>query len=179
MNGNNERIVFDVAYQPQIRTERDTKSLMLDVIIALLPVLAVAVWQFGTYPLLIVACSVAACVFFEWGYRKLMHKETTIGDLSAVVTGLLLGLSMPSTAAWWMPVVGGFFAIVVVKQLYGGIGKNFLNPALAGRAFLLASYSTALSGTCLVPRGLKNAVDAVTMATPLSALYGEGSLSGL
>ena len=175
MNGNNERIVFDVAYQPQIRTERDTKSLMLDVIIALLPVLAVAVWQFGTYPLLIVACSVAACVFFEWGYRKLMHKETTIGDLSAVVTGLLLGLSMPSTAAWWMPVVGGFFAIVVVKQLYGGIGKNFLNPALAGRAFLLSSYSLAMSNWA-VPNSLKGTVDGVSMATPLSYLYGDAAM---
>ena len=179
MNEKNERIVLDVAYQPQVRTNRNTQSLMLDVIIALLPVLVIGVWQFGTHPLLVVACSVAACVFFEWGYRKLMHKEQTIDDLSAVVTGLLLGLSMPASAPAWIPVVGAFFAIVLVKQLYGGIGKNFLNPALAGRAFLLASYSTALSGTYLVPRGLKNAVDAVSMATPLSALYGEGSMSGL
>ena len=175
MNEKNERIVLDVAYQPQVRTTRDTKSLMLDVIIALLPAVVVAVWQFGTQPLLMVACSVAAAVFFEWGYRKLLHKDPSIGDLSAVVTGLLLGLSMPSTAQWWMPVVGAFFAIVVVKQLYGGIGKNFLNPALAGRAFLLSSYSLAM-GQFAVPNSLKNIVDGVSMATPLSYLYGDAAM---
>ena len=176
MNEKNERIVLDVAYQPQVRTNRDTRSLMLDVIIALLPVLIVGVWQFGTHPLLVVACSIAACVFFEWGYRKLMHKEQTIGDLSAVVTGFLLGISMPATAPAWIPVVGAFFAIVVVKQLYGGIGKNFLNPALAGRAFLLSSYSLAMGSTWAVPNGLKGTVDGVTMATPLSYLYGDAAM---
>ena len=148
---------------------------MLDVIIALLPVLVVGVWQFGTHPLLVVACSIAACVFFEWGYRKLLHKEQSIGDLSAVVTGLLLGLSMPSTTPAWVPVVGAFFAIVVVKQLYGGIGKNFLNPALAGRAFLLSSYSILMS-TWAVPKSLQGTVDGVTMATPLSYLYGDAAM---
>ena len=176
MNEKNERIVLDVAYQPQVRTDRDTKRLMLDVIIALLPVLAVGVWQFGWHPLLVTACSVAAAVFFEWGYRRLLHKEQTIGDLSAVVTGLLLGLSMPASAPAWVPVVGAFFAIVVVKQLYGGIGKNFLNPALAGRAFLLSSYSIIMGSTWAVPNGLKGVVDGVTMATPLSYLYGDGTM---
>ena len=175
MNEKNERIVFDVAYQPQVRAERDTRSLMLDVIIALLPVLAVGVWQFGTHPLLTVACSVAACVFFEWGYRRLLGKDQSIGDLSAVVTGLLLGLSMPPSAPAWIPVVGAFFAIVVVKQLYGGIGKNFLNPALAGRAFLLSSYSIAMS-TWAVPNSLHGTVDGVSMATPLSYLYGDAAM---
>ena len=149
---------------------------MLDVIIALLPVLAVGVWQFGTHPLLLVACSIAACVFFEWGYRKLMGKDQSIGDLSAVVTGLLLGLSMPASAPAWIPVVGAFFAIVVVKQLYGGIGKNFLNPALAGRAFLLSSYSIAMGASWSVPNSLQGTVDGVTMATPLSYLYGEAAM---
>jgi electron transport complex protein RnfD len=152
---------------------------MLDVLIALIPAAAVGIYQFGTHALLVMATSVTSAVFFEWLYRKLTKKTASIDDLSAVVTGLLLALTMPANCPAWIPVVGTFFAIVVVKQLYGGIGKNFLNPALAGRAFLLASYSTALSGTYLVPRGLKNAVDAVTMATPLSALYGEGSMSGL
>lgn len=175
MNEKNERIVLDVAFQPQVRTDRDTRSLMLDVIIALLPVLAVGVWQFGTHPLMVVACSVAACVFFEWGYRRLMGKEQSIDDLSAVVTGLLLGLSMPPGAPAWIPVVGAFFAIVVVKQLYGGIGKNFLNPALAGRAFLLSSYSIAMSSWA-VPNALKGTVDGVTMATPLSYLYGDAAM---
>jgi len=176
MNEKNEKILFNVAYQPQIRTVRDTKSLMLDVIIALLPLVVIGVWQFGFRPLQTIACSVAACVFFEWGYRKLMHKEQTIGDLSAVVTGLLLGISMPSTAPAWIPVVGAFFAIVVVKQLYGGIGKNFLNPALAARAFLLSSYSVAVGSTWAVPRALNGVVDAVTMATPLSYLYGDAAM---
>ena len=165
-----ERIVLDVAYQPQVRTKTDTRRLMLDVIIALLPSVAVAVWQFGARPLLVIATSVASAVFFEWLYRKLLKKSNTIGDLSACVTGLLLALTLPPTAPWWLPVVGTLFAIVVVKQLYGGLGKNFLNPALAGRAFLLASYALIL-GQFAVPNSLKGVVDGVTMATPLSYLY--------
>ena len=93
-----------------------------------------------------------------------------MGDLSACLTGLLLALVLPTNAPWWLPIIGNFFAIVVVKQLYGGIGKNFLNPALAGRAFLLASYA-AIMGRYAVPKALTAAVDGVTMATPLSYLY--------
>lgn len=171
MAENNEKLVFDVAYQPQVRTRTDTRSIMLDVIIALIPAVAVAVWQFGAKVLIPVFSSVASAVFFEWAYRKLMKKDCRIGDLSAAVTGLLLACTLPSSAPWWLPVIGTFFAIVVVKQLYGGIGKNFLNPALAGRAFLLASYPV-LMGTWAVPNALKGAVDATTMATPLSYLYG-------
>jgi len=170
MSENKERIVLDVAYQPQVRAKTDTKRIMLDVIIGLLPAVVVAVIQFGWYPLVVIASSIASCVFFEWLYRKLMKKDCTIGDLSAVVTGLLLALVLPPSAPWWLPVIGAAFAIVVVKQLYGGIGKNFLNPALAGRAFLLASYAL-LMGIWNVPRSLAGSVDAVTMATPLSYLY--------
>ena len=170
MSEKKERIVLDVAYQPQVRTNTDTKRIMLDVIIALIPAVIVAVIQFGFYPLVVIAASMASCVFFEWAYRKLMKKDNSIGDLSAAVTGLLLALVLPPSAPWWLPVVGGFFAIVVVKQLYGGIGKNFLNPALAGRAFLLASYAL-LMGTWTVPNSLTGAVDATTMATPLSYMY--------
>ena len=168
MSEKKERIVLDVAYQPQVRTNTDTKRIMLDVIIALIPAVAVAVIQFGLAPLLVIASSMASCVFFEWAYRKLMKKSNSIGDLSAAVTGLLLALVLPPSAPWWLPVIGGFFAIVVVKQLYGGIGKNFLNPALAGRAFLLASYAL-LMGTWTAPKAL--ALDATTMATPLSYMY--------
>ena len=176
MSEKKERIVLDVAYQPQVRTNRDTKSLMLDVIIGLLPAVAVAVWQFGAKVLLVIASSVLSAVFFEWAYRKLMKKDNRIGDLSACVTGLLLALVLPPDSPWWLPIVGTFFAIVVVKQLYGGIGKNFLNPALAGRAFLLASYAVTL-GRYAVPSSLKAyAVDATTMATPLSYLYGDSAL---
>lgn len=170
MSEKKERIVLDVAYQPQVRAKTDTKSIMLDVIIALLPAVVVAVIQFGIYPLAVIASSIVSCVFFEWLYRKLMKKECTIGDLSAVVTGLLLALVLPPSAPWWLPVIGAAFAIVVVKQLYGGIGKNFLNPALAGRAFLLASYAL-LMGIWNTPKSLAGSVDAVTMATPLSYLY--------
>ena len=170
MKENKERIVLDVAYQPQVRTNTDTRRIMLDVIIALLPAVAVAVWQFGLYPLAVIAVSMVSAAFFEWAYRKLMKKTNTVGDLSACVTGMLLALTLPSTAPLYLPVIGSLFAIVVVKQLYGGIGKNFLNPALAGRAFLLASYALVM-GRYAVPNALSGAVDGVTMATPLAELY--------
>lgn len=175
MKENKERIVLDVAYQPQERTGTDTRRIMLDVIIALLPAVAVAVWQFGIYPLAVIVISMASAAFFEWGYRKLMKKSDTVGDLSACVTGILLALTLPPTAPLYLPVIGSLFAIVVVKQLYGGIGKNFLNPALAGRAFLLASYAL-LMGKYSVPGALKSAVDGVTMATPLAELYDAGAM---
>ena len=175
MSEKKEKIILDVAYQPQVRTSTDTRRIMLDVLIALLPAVIWAVVQFGLSALLVMATSVASAVFFEWAYRKLMKKTATIGDLSAVVTGLLLALTLPPTAPWWLPIVGTFFAIVVVKQLYGGIGKNFLNPALAGRAFLLASYALIM-GTYAIPRSLSGVVDGITMATPLSYLYGDGAM---
>ena len=184
MKINYDDLLLDVAYQPQIKTSRSTRSLMLDVIIALMPSLIAGVWQFGAHILIMIGASVCSCVFFEWAYRKLMKKDNRIGDLSAVVTGLILGLSMPCSVKWWVTVVGAFFAIVIVKQLYGGIGKNFLNPALAGRAFLLASYPAVLS-TFIPPNGLTvspdsitmatpwaSSIDGVTMATPLTYLYG-------
>ena len=108
-------------------------------------------------------------VLILWAYRKLMKKPDSIGDLSAVVTGILLAYTLPANCKWWLPIIGAFFAIVVVKQLYGGIGKNFLNPALAGRAFLLASYALFMT-TWVVPSSLTSVIgaDAATMATPLS-----------
>ena len=170
MSEKKERIILDVAYQPQVRTDRDTRSLMLDVVIAMMPALLVGVLQFGLKPLLMVCASVASAVFWEWGYRRLFKKESSIDDLSAVVTGLILALTLPPTAPWWVPVIGNLFGIVVVKQLYGGIGKNFLNPALAGRAFLLASYAT-LMAQWQVPNALAATIDGTTMATPLASLY--------
>lgn len=160
---------FDAAYQPQVRAKRGTREIMLDVIIALLPALCVGVWQFGAQALIPLAVSIVSCVFFEWAYRKLMKKPDSIGDLSAVVTGILLAYTLPANCKWWLPIIGAFFAIVVVKQLYGGIGKNFLNPALAGRAFLLASYALFMT-TWVVPSSLTSVIgaDATTMATPLS-----------
>ncbi|MBQ5341284.1 MAG: RnfABCDGE type electron transport complex subunit D, partial [Oscillospiraceae bacterium] len=165
-----DKLVLDVAYQPQERTARSTSSIMLDVIIALIPASIWAVLQFGIKSLLLLVVSVCSSVFFEWGYRKLLHKDSSIGDLSAVGTGLMLAMTLPPTAPVWVAVIGCFFAIVIVKQLYGGIGKNFLNPALAGRAFLMASYAKVMSSYA-VPRSLASTVDTVSMATPLTYMY--------
>jgi electron transport complex protein RnfD len=108
---------------PHIRAAENTRSIMLDVIIAMLPALAWAVWMFGFKALTLTAVSAAGCGFFEWGYRKLMKKPQSVGDLSAVVTGMLLAFVSPVIVPYWMILVGDFFAIVVVKQLFGGIGK--------------------------------------------------------
>ncbi len=166
---------------PHIRAAENTRSIMLDVIIAMLPALAWAVWMFGFKALTLTAFSAAGCVFFEWGYRKLMKKPQSVGDLSAVVTGMLLAFVSPVTTPHWMILVGDFFAIVVVKQLFGGIGKNFVNPALAGRAFLLGSYagvmtSWAAPGTKVPIIG--STVDVVTAATPLAYMK-TGDMEGL
>ena len=173
MSEKKERIILDVAYQPQVRTKTDTQRLMLRVIVALLPAVVWSAVQFGPKTLVVIASSVLSAVFFEWAYRKFVHKTASIGDLSAVVTGLLLALTLPPSAPWWLPVVGTFFSIVVVKQLYGGIGKNFLNPALAARAFLLASYAMLL-GRFPAPNAMSGieGVDAISAATPMSFLYG-------
>ena len=151
---------------PHIRSNEDTRSIMLDVIIALLPALAWSVYCFGWKALLLTAVSVVSCVFWEWAYRKLMKKSNMVGDLSAVVTGILLSFVCPVDLPWWAVIIGAFFSIVVVKQLYGGIGCNFLNPALAGRAFLLASYATAMT-TWAIPRIRP---DVTSAATPLQIM---------
>ena len=161
---------FDAAYQPQVRAKRGTREIMLDVIIALLPALCVGVWQFGAQALIPLAVSIVSCVFFEWAYRKLMKKPDSIGDLSAVVTGILLSFVCPVDLPWWVIIIGAFFSIVVVKQLYGGIGCNFLNPALAGRAFLLASYATWMT-TWAIPQIRP---DVTSAATPM-AIMKEGT----
>ena len=161
---------------PHIRGSETTRSIMLDVIIAMCPALIWAIIYFGVEALLLTAVSVIGCVVFEGLYRKLMHKPQSIDDLSAVVTGMLLAFVCPATTPLWMILIGDFFAIIVVKQLFGGIGKNFLNPALAGRAFLFFSW-TATMTSWAVPKalgGVSVAADAVTMATPLSLLK-EGS----
>ena len=130
---------------PHIRNNEDTRSIMLDVIIALCPALIMSVIRFGFRALISVLVSVVSAMFFEWLYRKLMHKTQTLGDLSAAVTGVLLAFVCPVTLPYWMLIVGNFFAIFLVKQLYGGLGKNFLNPALAGRAALVACYTSQMT----------------------------------
>ena len=159
---------------PHIRSNETTRSIMLDVIIAMLPALAFAIFNFGLRALTLTAVSVVACSFWEWLYRKLMKKPQSIGDLSCVVTGMLLAFVCPVHMPYWMIIIGDFFAIVVVKQLFGGIGKNFLNPALAGRAVLLASYAGTMT-SWVDPAAGKAAIigsnaDVVTTATPLAIM---------
>ena len=151
---------------PHIRSNENTRSIMLDVIIAMLPALVWAIYNFGFKALISVVVSVVACLFWEWLYRKLLKKPQAIGDLSAVVTGMLLAFVCPPELPWWTLIIGAFFSIVVVKQLYGGIGCNFLNPALAGRAFLLASYATAMT-TWAIPQIRP---DVTSAATPLQIM---------
>ena len=165
-----EKKLYKVTSNPILRTPRGTDKIMLDVIIGLVPALGVGAYMFGMNAAILLIVNVVACVFFEWAYRKLLKKDNTVGDLSAVVTGMLLTCVMPSNAPWWVGLIGSFFAIVVVKQLYGGIGKNFLNPALAARAFLSAGYA-ALMTSWAVPSVMRGVVDGVTMSTPLSYMH--------
>ncbi len=159
---------------PHVRGNETTRSLMLDVIIALIPALAIGVYFSGPRALALTIVSVLGCVFFEWLYRKVMKKTKSIDDLSAVVTGMLLAFVCPVMMPYWMILVGDFFAIVVVKQLFGGIGMNFINPALGGRAFLLGSYAGVMT-TWAAPGSYAplfgSTADVVTAATPMSYLH--------
>ena len=154
---------------PHIRNNEDTRSIMLDVVIALCPALLMSVIRFGFRALIAVVVSMASAMFFEWLYRKLLHKTQTVGALSAAVTGMLLAFVSPVTLPYWMLIVGNFFAIFVVKQLYGGLGKNFLNPALAGRAALVACYTSQMTSWIdpSAKAALFGGADVVTAATRL------------
>lgn len=156
---------------PHLVQTASVRGMMLDVIVALLPALAMAVFLFGWWVLALCAISVGSCVLFEFVYRKLTHQSSSLHDLSACVTGLLLCMTLPSDAAWWAPVLGAAFAIVVVKQFYGGLGRNFMNPALAGR-MLLASFPVMMT-TWEDPalRLSLQELDAVTAATPTSYFH--------
>ena len=162
-----------VSVSPHAHSNESTRSIMLDVIIALLPALIGACVFFGMRSLMLCAVSCAACVFFEWAYRKVMKLDCTVGDLSAIVTGLLLAFVCPVTTPYWCIIIGDFFAIIIVKQLFGGLGQNFMNPALAGRAFMF-SWPVIMS-TWVVP-GTAVAVfgsnaDATTAATAMSYMH--------
>ncbi len=170
-----------ISSSPHAHSPVTTQTIMRDVLIALAPALIGSVYFFGFRALMVTLVSAAACVFFEWGYRKLMKKDSTVYDLSAVVTGVLLAFVCPVTIPYWMLIVGDFFAIVVVKQLFGGIGKNFVNPALAARAFLFCWPS--VMSTWVQPGfsnrvGIFSTADAVTGATALSSLH-QGTLDNI
>ena len=137
--------LMKVSSNPHVRVKDTTSRIMLTVIIALLPTTLFGIYNFGVKAALLVAISIASAVLAEFLFEKMCKKNLTIGDLSAVVTGLLLALNLPVSVPWWIPVVGSVFAILVVKMLFGGLGQNFMNPALAGRCFLLISFSSLMT----------------------------------
>ena len=159
---------FVVSGTPHVRSKESIQSIMRDVIIALVPATAAGIYYFGINALILVIAAIVSAVAFEALCQKIMKKPVTVSDLSAVVTGLLLAMNLPAAAPVWVAIVGSAFAIIFGKQLFGGLGQNFINPALAGRAFLLASYPTEMT-TWSVPNGLEVA-DAATYATPLAQL---------
>lgn len=166
-----------VSASPHVRSKDTTRGIMLDVIIALIPAFICSAAIFGLRVVAVTLVSVATCVLSEFIMRKfVLKKHNTIGDLSAVVTGILLAFNLPSNIPYWMVIIGGIFAIVVAKQCFGGIGQNFVNPAIAGRIFMLLSFSEAMSSWPVPEKGLFNfsTVDVVTGATPLKAIS-EGS----
>ena len=165
-----------VSPSPHIHSKDSTKSLMLDVVIALIPAVICSVVFYGWQELLVLGVSVASCVLLEWAITKYMLKKpSTIGDLSAVITGILLALNVPYTTPWWVVFVGAVVAIGVAKMTFGGLGQNIWNPALVGRVFLLVSFPTYMT-TWSKPQGLFG-VDAVSGPTPLGAIQ-EGLMQG-
>ena len=162
MNG-----LLHVSSSPHARSKVTTDKIMFAVLLALAPAACVGVWNFGLRALLLIVISMAVCPLTEYLYEKGMKKPVTIADGSALVTGLLLAMNMPVQAPLWMPVIGGVFAILVVKQLFGGLGQNIMNPALAGRCFLLISFPGHM--TNFAAPAAAHLVDTVSGATPLAA----------
>lgn len=158
-----------VSPSPHVRSSETTTGIMLDVIIALVPALVMSVVYFGTRALALTAVTVGSSVLAEYIARKVMKRNGTLGDLSAVVTGLILALNLPSTLPLWMGAIGSVVAIVVVKQMFGGIGQNFVNPAMTARIILMVSFPTAMA-KWVAPFTNGWAADAVTTATPMASL---------
>lgn len=170
--------ILKVSSSPHQNAGLTTQKVMLTVLIALFPALAASTVLFGWKALALTAETVAACVGFEYLFRKLLHRDNTIGDLSAAVTGVILAFNLPATmmspSTWWMPLVGAFAAIVVTKEFFGGLGQNFANPAIVGRIVMMLSFTAAM--TNFVTPAF---TDAVTSATPLAAEAGTYSLTDL
>ena len=164
--------LLNVSSSPHVRSSVTTQNLMLDVVIAMIPAAAFGVFHFGLHALLVMIVTVAACVASEYVYEKFMNKPITIMDMSAVVTGLILALNMPPEIPLWIPALGGVFAIIVVKQLYGGLGQNFMNPALAARCFLLISLALFMNDFSSPAIGF----DSVSGATPLASMRAGGTV---
>ena len=167
-----------ISSSPHAHSPVTTQTIMRDVLIALVPALLGSIYFFGFRALMVTLVSAAACVFFEWGFCKLRKLHCKTYDLSAVVTGVLLAFVCPVTIPYWTIILGDFFAIVLVKMLFGGLGKNIVNPALAGRAFMF-SWPVLMSNWVKVgfsnAAGLLSTADAVTAATPMSAMH-QGAL---
>ena len=168
MNG-----LLHVSSSPHARSKVTTDKIMFAVLLALAPAACVGIWNFGLRALLLIVISMAVCPLTEYLYEKGMKKSVTIADGSALVTGLLLVMNMPVQAPLWMPVIGGVFAILVVKQLFGGLGQNIMNPALAGRCFLMISFAGKMTDFA-VSDSFRGVVDTVSGATPLAALKQNG-----
>ena len=160
-----------VTAAPHITSADSTQKIMQRVCLALVPTLIVSIIWFGINALILTAVTVAACVLFEMGYCKLMGKENPTGDFSAVVTGMLLAFNMPATLPWWMAIVGAFIAIVIVKQLFGGLGYNFANPAIVARIALAVGFAGRMASYPLPANG----IDALASATPLAVASEVGS----
>ncbi|WP_130806540.1 RnfABCDGE type electron transport complex subunit D [Senegalia massiliensis] len=152
---------------PHIRSKETISKIMIDVLIALLPATLASIYYFRFNAIKLIGISILTAVLTEWALQKFMNKPITINDFSAVVTGLLLAFNIPASAPWWIPVIGSAFAIAIVKQAFGGLGNNFINPALAARAMLLASWPV------LMTNWVTPGADAVSTATPLAILKGE------
>ncbi len=167
--------LWNVSSNPHVRDNSSTQSIMLDVFMAMIPAAAYGCYQFGFNALFVIIATVATCVLSEYIYEKLMHKPITIYDGSAMVTGMILALNMPPEIPIWIPMLGGVFAIIIVKQLYGGIGQNWMNPALAARCFLIISFAAKMTNFSSSRMGF----DSTSGVTPLAALKAGESVNVL
>ncbi len=163
-----------ISSSPHIHSPASTRTIMRDVLIALSPAMVGSIFFFGPRAIVVTLVSMAACLFFEWAYCKLTHRPCKAYDLSALVTGVLIAFVCPVTIPYWCIIIGDFFAIIIVKQLFGGIGKNIVNPALAARAFMFSW--PVIMNTWVKPgfenaAGILSASDAVTAATPLASMH--------
>ena len=153
--------LYHVSSSPHVRSKDTTSKIMLYVIMALLPTSLFGIYNFGIRALILILVTIASCVASEWIFNKIVHKKNSIDDLSAVVTGLLLALNLPASLPWWEAVIGGVFAIVIVKMMFGGLGQNFMNPALGARCFLLIAFAADMTNFT---------VGAYSGATPLAQM---------